>query len=393
MTGRAFVREVSRRTRFVLDRVGVFRANRRTRRSLPAAARLPAEPWRIDWTASVDDVARLPAGPLQRVVVPTAYRAEGAPRTEWPLADGVPGFEVRVRSAANAVVLPRHVALDATGKLLPLSLDQGNEALIRVPLVGGYIFRDRLPADPVGHIDRPVFVADTCWAHVYGHLLLEILPMLLLQREAPDDAVVLTTAPLSRTLFVAAETLGVPRHRLRRIAGPLRCSHAYWADLLSRHDGSVHPLMWTAYERLRGLASGSEVSRPERVFISRSGVRSRRLHDEGAVEDLFAQRGFAIVHPEQLPIEDQIAIFASAKLIAGLGGSGMHNAVFASADTPVLIVQTGNMGVKRDMALSPLTRRLGYVFGKTDPFGEPFTASWSVDPSDVVAGIKGHFQL
>lgn len=64
------------------------------------------------------------------------------------------------------------------------------------------------------------------------------------------------------------------------------------------------------------------IDTPERVYISRSRVAGRGLVNEPAVEDLFREKGFTIVHPQELPIEDQIRIFANARFLASGRGIG-----------------------------------------------------------------------
>ena len=65
-----------------------------------------------------------------------------------------------------------------------------------------------------------------------------------------------------------------------------------------------------------------------RVFLSRT--RSPRLQGIGDIEAAFERRGFRVIYPETIPIEEQLSIYASADIIAGISGSAMHNCVFAS---------------------------------------------------------------
>jgi capsular polysaccharide biosynthesis protein len=79
---------------------------------------------------------------------------------------------------------------------------------------------------------------------------------------------------------------------------------------------------------------------PDRVYVSRTLLNARRRreghrrpvrttaqHDEG-LDAVFADRGFHVVHPETLDIDAQLATVASASVLAGLSGSGLHHSAF-----------------------------------------------------------------
>ena len=71
---------------------------------------------------------------------------------------------------------------------------------------------------------------------------------------------------------------------------------------------------------------------PNRVYLSRRRLRNdpRRLLDAGEdrLEALFAARGFAIVHPQDHALSDQIRMIRAADLVAGTVGSQLHLTVF-----------------------------------------------------------------
>jgi hypothetical protein len=50
--------------------------------------------------------------------------------------------------------------------------------------------------------------------------------------------------------------------------------------------------------------------------------------NEVQIERAFARRGFAVVFPETETFQEQLALYASAQVVAGLSGSGLHNSVF-----------------------------------------------------------------
>jgi len=73
----------------------------------------------------------------------------------------------------------------------------------------------------------------------------------------------------------------------------------------------------------------SSLSGIDKIFVSRSRVKGRKLLNEAECEEIFVQRGFTCIHPQELSLADQIRLFAEARYIAGPVGSAVHNVVFA----------------------------------------------------------------
>lgn len=73
------------------------------------------------------------------------------------------------------------------------------------------------------------------------------------------------------------------------------------------------------------LARGRS-GRGSRLFVSRrADTRHRPCRNVADVESFFADRGFAVVRPEDNALSDQAAMFRDAEVVAGFGGSGMFN--------------------------------------------------------------------
>lgn len=85
-----------------------------------------------------------------------------------------------------------------------------------------------------------------------------------------------------------------------------------------------------------------------RVFLSRTlfheteadRPRSRRSEAEwdAHLDAEFARAGFAVVHPERLPLREQLALVRGADVLAGASGSALHLSAFARSGTRVLEV-------------------------------------------------------
>lgn len=101
-----------------------------------------------------------------------------------------------------------------------------------------------------------------------------------------------------------------------------------------------HPLVVRYLERL-----GEQVPTgpADRIYLSRAKASRRRILNEDAVVELLADRGFTVVHPEDLSLREQIATMRGASQVVGVMGAGLTNLVFSPAGVSVLALATESM--------------------------------------------------
>lgn len=319
---------------------------------------------------------------------PTLY-GEVVPPNYHQLPPTMPVYRPTVTLASDVLLFDRHVFTTRHGELLPQSLETEQPKWSRQ----GWNTRPPRRSDWRREVEE-VFVVDSGWHH-YGHVLLEAVPQLLLLDQAPADIGIATSIPAWPWFSALVEGLGIDRARLRQIGGVLPARRAYLPRPPIDLRASCHPLALEGFQRLRAVGRRSEITAPERLFVSRSGsAPQRRLINQAEIEALFESRGFTVFYPELHPIEVQIAMMSGAKLIAGLGGSAMHNTVFADPQARILFVSSSAWFVFADALLNQGIRDIGYVFGtpsrdQTTGMGAP----WRVGPAAVAAAIRGHFGL
>jgi capsular polysaccharide biosynthesis protein len=302
------------------------------------------------------------------------------------MVNGEPG----VHTADDVVLVPGHLFIDRrNGVVLP----QSYEVAMGRRAASGLLSRPPQLLQPAQEADE-LFVVDCSTTSNYGHQLLEVLPRLMLLDRAPAGIEIATSVPKSDTIDAMIRSLGIDPSRVRHYCEPVFCRRAYLPDRLVHLKEFIHPLAREAFSQLRSIGSASNVERVERIFISRSRIRRRRLVNEAEIEALFERYGFRIVHPETLPIEAQVALFSDAKMIAGLGGSAMHSAVFSRPETKILMVSSRAWFMRIDVLISQREGQLGYVFGVPEGDVEGLGAwDWRVDPASVEAAIVAHFGL
>lgn len=351
----------------------------------PKRLRLQPPPWRRA-PASAQAERSIVTVPVTR---PTVYGAV-VPEEFHSLALEATGHEPSITIAEDVVLVPGHLFVDQQScEILPQSYDveMGHGAMAGLESRPPRLFAPSPAA-------QELFVVESSATHNFGHNLLEAMPKLLLLDRVPAAIEIATSLPKSATFDTLAEAMGVDPSRVRHFREPLFCRRAYLPERLIHIDRFIHPLARDAFSKLRSVGTSSDIERPERIFISRSKIHRRRLSNEAEIEALFERHGFRIIHPELLPIEAQIALFSDARMVAGLGGSAMHNTVFSDPDAKVLMVSSKQWFVETDVLINQSPGQLGYVFG--EPVGDSVDAGdrpWRVDPAAVEAAIIAHFGL
>jgi capsular polysaccharide biosynthesis protein len=91
----------------------------------------------------------------------------------------------------------------------------------------------------------------------------------------------------------------------------------------------VRDVLVAAYG-LRGQAPA------DRLYISRSGARRRKLSNEPDVVDVLRAFGFHILHAESCPFDDQVRAVSGARYLVSSHGAGLTNMLFMRPGSHVL---------------------------------------------------------
>jgi capsular polysaccharide biosynthesis protein len=216
---------------------------------------------------------------------------------------------------------------------------------------------------------------------IWGHWLVDFLPRLAVLREAGYDLDRLTYLLPDDTPAWADAWLalfGIPAGRILR--------HAAWGERIRperllipttlRTNSRTTPAFAPAVRTLRALlAARHNLSpppggTPPRIFVSRalSGREGRSLRNRARIEALAAEAGFAIVHPEHMPLLDQVRLFAHARQVIGEYGSALHATLFGGPGVVVAALRGDGSpvaGFLQSAIGHALRQPTGYVFGST----------------------------
>jgi capsular polysaccharide biosynthesis protein len=278
-----------------------------------------------------------------RVTGSDAVRAAGLPSS-------FAGEALRLR-AYDGAVLHRRSAVTHGTVALPDSFrrDAGARPTNRFLTDAGP--RDVLtPPTPSRRLDGTHLLLDNEWRGEFGHHLVEQVSKTWAWRHALEvdaDARVLVSEFASTRVqeweLALLEASGVPRDRVTVVDEPVVVEHLLTATSAFRLPDRVHPSLLATYRRVGdALAARADprAPRPQRVFFSRRVTRRRACRNTPEVEALFAEHGFAVVHPEDLSLPEQVATMRHAQVFAGFAGSGVYH--LALADRPLRAVLVGS---------------------------------------------------
>ncbi|WP_068187816.1 glycosyltransferase 61 family protein [Mycobacterium sp. UM_CSW] len=133
----------------------------------------------------------------------------------------------------------------------------------------------------------------------------------------------------------------------------------------------------------------------ERIFVSRLSISAkyphyRVLQNECELIAALGKLGFKTVQPEQLPLKEQIGIFARAKCVVALGGAALFSVRFCPPGTTVVTIESSDHFVRgHAMMLSSTGHRFGIIFGQQDLADPaPIHKRWTIDVERACAAIR-----
>lgn len=227
------------------------------------------------------------------------------------------------------------------------------------------------------------------WYNNYGHWLVDLLPILGIVRDAglAIDRIIFGDphVPALKSLMqTAAERIfpGTP-YSFIGDAEPTRVERLYYVSPVHLPPLGKHP---AAVAQLHdyGIGRMGEGPASERVFVSRrSALRTIRNEDE--VGHVLAAHDFTTVFPEELAFADQVATFHAAKVVVGIKGAALTNAVFCRPGAAVLVLSPSDFPDPFFWDLvAPRGIDYGELFGRTiGDDGHPSHVDFTVDPDKL----------
>lgn len=125
----------------------------------------------------------------------------------------------------------------------------------------------------------------------------------------------------------------------------------------------------------------------DKVYVSRSALKTRRTFGEAAVQSIFERNGFHIIYPETMPIREQIAIVKNCRMLAGCAGTALHLALFMKPGGTVVQIKRNSMNEDNagEQFLVNMTKGLNSVYIWASSEDRP-TRHFSQVPQIIRAG-------
>src|SRR5262245_20195320 len=162
-----------------------------------------------------------------------------------------------------------------------------------------------------------------------------------------------------------AGLLDVPIERVAMLRSQTVFDEIVVPEQLWIHDVQVNARMRVVYERIRARHIGNRST--GRIF--QSAPPSENLGNPLAIEEVFAGFGFRIVHPERMPIAEQLSLYANCEVLASFSGSFMRNCLFARPG--LLTIEVGDRRARHGPPLAQqMANELAQVEARFIPFGD-----------------------
>lgn len=166
----------------------------------------------------------------------------------------------------------------------------------------------------------------------YYHWFMDGLTRLYHLDTFPTDCRILVPRDLPSYAQHSLKILGL-NHRIEETSGEDLQIERYWFAGPTMLTGCPDPA-GTSWIRNRILPKKIQV--PEKLLYVERTAGTRSCSNSLELRQFFANRGWDIVDPGTLPLDQQIDLFASARLVVGVHGAALTNLLWMSPGARVL---------------------------------------------------------
>lgn len=182
------------------------------------------------------------------------------------------------------------------------------------------------------------------WSDQFFHWFVEYLPRVLTVEEYAEhsaiEPVYIVPASQPNWMTRSLELLEIPSDRIDSSNGRRANVQRFILPSLWRHTESTAPDEGYVHSpqgirevsnRLRENVAKDKAKKGAgpKLYISRSNAPTRGVVNESQLQPVLEKYGFKLVRPETWTLDEQIATFANAEVIAGPHGGGLTNAMYA----------------------------------------------------------------
>ena len=247
------------------------------------------------------------------------------------------------------------------------------------------VFKDPMPW-PAAALSGHFFCGFSGAWRNYAHWMTEALPRLFayldLAREIPDLKLLLPHFGQSSFQEQTVALCGIGEERIQRIAPRevLRFEHLYCQSVIDLF--SVPTVVAQSARRMRERRGcAGKVAHAERIYLRRAADGPRTVANFDEIEPILRARQIEIVQCELLPVGDQIARLAAARIVVAEHGAGLANIMFCLPGARVLELFSPTTVQPAFWSLASICGlAYGFCVGERDPL-QPvdWNASYRID--------------
>lgn len=352
---------------------------------------------------SVEHLASLPAGSKTSSRIVTSF-PDATPLGQLSNTLSYPRMDLR--RYEGEIILSAGSLARTERFVLPESFKWQGKRLHQPKLtqVEGRFGRLRENDSPPTRLEGAFYFFDYAHPGHYGHLMTEAIAKLwgwdeakealpdlrLLLRRHPRDAG--RTRP--RPDLAVLRAFGVAERDIVWVDGPVVVDTLVGATPMWHNSPpfQAHPAMRAIWRRLRDGFHPEGVSPAEgdRLFVTRrEGNRPCRNVDE--VEAIFSELGYTIVHPGALTPQEQCHAFSNARVVAGFGGTGMFNMLYADQVSDVVVLNHDAYLARNEHMMSELLdANIHYFWSKADVPADGRERSYAASQSTWEFDVSTH---
>lgn len=300
---------------------------------------------------------------MHKTTLPIRYWDSGQTRRVSPVDENNRTLEVAYFEQIRFVGLSNHYPLPLlfstkTGQIILPTIEKF------MSLGRGTVYEETmeyemwLPVRFTQFCEIPVFYFVYNMANYY-HFIYDTLPYLYLyfnEKKIHPDMRLLVSPPEGKDdlypfVWESLELLGITRNDVVFLNQNTLYNKVCVGSSLTHNRLSncpPHQKVFDIINMMKGESSG-----PEKIYVSRrtwlhnnlenigtNYTERRRCVNEDEMAELFISHGFEEVFCENMTMKEKIALFSSAKVVAGPIGGGMCNVIFSPPETKVISINS-----------------------------------------------------
>lgn len=244
--------------------------------------------------------------------------------------------ELNVHSLSDCTIVidPDHKfgVFDSAGMFVPSSGQKRNKVIQTPPVF--------MTAND--YLDVEAVYLGTLEDH-FGHFLLEHttrLYALLRQRYQGKKYILVNNRNLpgvSDFVYQLFALLGIDRNDVIVVSSSVGVRKLYVPEVAFEIPNTSSK----AFGKIFDAAASAITSdiRHDKVYVSRLKLGDRATYGEEQIQQIFASNGFAVIYPECLSFDEQVAYMRHCKCLAGIAGSALHLSLFMPSGGTVVQIK------------------------------------------------------